>query len=723
MIELAYPHEPSAIRRRPRGWTCLTASILASALLFPTSSMATALPLSWKTYPTSEKLAAPDVAVHFSISGDVLVVDVRAAEADSLSLRAVRRVPDDFLENDTRLLVYIDSAGTGQFARVFGITPLGGVLDGTYQEGQSVDAGADFRWTATASITRYGWTAQMRIPLDQLGLHAGSKPHAYVEYYRIGDHIETVSTADPKANGGCLLCSATPIAELEAIGLPPATIRLQPSIYALVGHSTAKGSSTAYQQEKASLDAEWQPTTALDVRGTLNPNFAEREPDIPVLRHGTQFSPTLTERRQFFARDTSLLQTPGLALVNTRAIAAPTLALAGDYENGGTRGASLISDDSAGGELVIPGSYGNGIALAPASRNGIFRTVQSARAGVLGITATDREFDGIGASRLLAVDGAARWGGGYTGTGLLAVSSAGVCGTSAGALTSCPQFGGHAAYASLRNQTPLEGWRLGYTDVSPGFRADMGSVYQVGYRSFDAKYTRDFDNASGALKRFELAPHVRASEDYAGRAIERTAELYSAAVSGSGGASLTVRPYSQIRLSAASVPVNARQAEVWLMLSPGTAISKLAVDVAAGELPDFSNGMPGRGASVSAEISGAVAGNLGFQTAVLGYWTRASGAVPRFTGPSYKETQFIGILNWQYATFSRVRYVATFGRADGVILLDRAVPYQASTQAHSLLWEHAPREGWGWTLGITTVHNPSGQMSNWELLTKLRYAY
>lgn len=686
-----------------------------------TSSLATEISLRWQTYPTLRSVTQGTQSVSFAVADQVLEVIVSVKDEAAGSLRTVRRVPDDFLENDTQLLIYIDGSGAGKFAKVFGVNPAGGILDGTFQEGGGLDTGADFRWTAEVTSYTTGWTAHIRIPLDQLGLSSQGTPRAYVEYIRIGDKKEIFASGNPNDKGGCTLCVAIAIPELSRMNVSGSALHLQPSIYAVSGQIGTGDTTTRYQEEKASLYAELRANESLELRATVNPNFAEREPDIPVLRYGTQFSPELAERRQFFARGSDLLQTPGFALVNTRRIAAPRWAAASEYKDENVRVLGVVANDQGGGELFNPGPYGNGISLAPASRNAIVRGVRSWDGRDVGVTATNRDFFGVGSSRMFAADGTVRFPGGYTATGVLASSNADICARADSTLTSCPAKAGTATYFNLKAQEPLSGFRVAYSDVSPQFRADMGSLGQAGTRKIDARSWKDMENPVSGISRLEIMPRVRLSQDSTGQSIERTGELYLEAVGGQFFASTTVRPFSRLRLGPSFDVVNARQVEAVISVSPGTKMSKIALDLTAGELPDYSNALGGRGASAAVEISGAFSKNFGFQTGIQAYQTHARSTV-LFTGPSYREIDAIGIFNWQYATYSRVRYVLTLGRSQGVILKS-SVSYTSRSVGHSLLWEHGPREGWGWTAGLTNVSVPTTTFRNGEIIVRLSYAY
>jgi len=168
------------------------------------------LPLNWRLYPTVATVAPP-AQVSLQVEGDSLVVDIQVHDPDIAKLRVVRRAPDDFAETDASFQVFVDGAGTGKFAQVFGLTPMGGILDGTLYEGTEIQTGADFQWTAQARLQAEGWQGQMRIPLSQLQLSPGAVPKVHLVYRSMGDKIEFFASGNPRAHGDCVLCAAHPV--------------------------------------------------------------------------------------------------------------------------------------------------------------------------------------------------------------------------------------------------------------------------------------------------------------------------------------------------------------------------------------------------------------------------------------------------------------------------------------------------------------------------------
>ena len=694
---------------------------LVSALLAVAPLQATEIVLDWQLQPVASRIREATAKVVFSVKDQTLMVQVQVHDPQVGSLRVARSAPDNVLEKDTHLRLYLDGAGSGTFARVFFITPLGGVLDGSYREGDGYEAGADFPWTATAKLEASGWSAQLAIPLAQLGLTPQGKPKAYIQYYRSGSQVEVFANGNPNTRGGCQLCVAQALTELEGVAPPGAAWQLQTSAYAIAGSNQSSNSTQNFQQVKASVTGVWQATELLELRGTLNPNFAEREPDFPQLRFGAQFSPALQEKRQFFARGADLLQTPGLMLINTRSIALPSAAAAAEYRGESLRATALLANDQPGGLVLVPGSYGNGAVMAPGSRSLVLRGVNVSPHGDVGVAVMARNFAGAGSSQLLEVDATHRFGDGYTATGLFARSRSTACSVT-GTLLPCDSVGGNTVYASLGQTRSSDGFAASYTDIGPDFRADLGAVSQAGVRKLAANWWRDWERPVQAIPKLRIRPSVSLANAYDGRPIERTAQVN---LDGNWrdvlSASMTVTPMSKLRLQSEGDLINARQVNVFASISPSPTWTKLGAILTVGELPDYSNAREGKGLYGVVEAVFALPQGVGLQAVLSGYRTRGVSAFD-YSGQSYQEAAAIVIGNWQYAAFSRVRYVLNLSRSEGLDL-SGGTAYRARSNAQSWLWEHAPRVGWAWSLGLTTATASDGSGRSQELLVKLSHAF
>jgi hypothetical protein len=668
--------------------------------------------------PVTRALEASVGELEVNVVANVLEIRFQSFDGRTDRLRSVRRAPDDASDTYTKLSVYIDGAGTAKFARVFIVGPTGGVADGSYREGGELDTGPDFRWDVTTAVGDSGWTAQMRIPLGSLGLAGAGVPRVYAEYRRVDEKSETFASADPNSHGGCLLCAAQPVDELRGVAPSAVTHQLTPGFYAITSRMNQAGERSKSSQTRASVSGIVQIGERVELRGTYQPNFAEREPDDPVLRSGSQFPVPLDERRQFFARSTDLLQTPGVALINTRTIVSPKLALAGEYRGDAWRASSVSAREEAGSFLYVPGSYSTSVAVAPVSRVLLARAVASSLAGDVGVSVTNRQFESLGSTRVAALDGTARFGDGFTTSGLLAQSSSDVC-AERSIFVACPSYSGRVGHVTLGQTKALQSFKLAATDVSPGFRSDVGFLTQVGFRRYEASARQDFQKPVAGIDVIRVKPAAVVADDSNGLSLARSLAL-TTDVEGAGSLlSIGLTPINRIRLGPDQDSIKAASASVTLLGSPSPTWSRLGAKVTFGQLPDYANLRRGRGWQTGIESNWAWAGGISIDSTLLAYRTRAEGSTERY---SYEELQTLLKANWQYATWTRLRFVVTLSSA-GVVPLPTGLPNRQRSIAYSVLWEHAPRLGWSWTAGITKVHDQMTPATTMEVIGKVAYTF
>lgn len=674
------------------------------------------LGLPWRQYPTKAELV-PQVMVSLHVQDAALHVDVRVTDPAGAELRSAARAPDGLLEEDSQLLLHVDGAGTGKYARVFGISPSGSVLDGTLREGQDVQLGADFVWTASAQKSAVGWTAQLRIPVSQLQLSPGGTPKVYITYRRVGQETEVYASGDIDAFAACALCAATAVPEL--LGLPSqANWQVQTSIYSLRGSADSAG----YAESKASISGFWQINDTLQLRGTLNPNFAESEPDQPVLRYAQAFGEEQAEGRQFFAQSSDLLQTTNVPLISTRSIAAPNAAVGADFRSEGLRAVAMVAQEAAGAMLLQPGTYGNGQVVAPASRSALMRASWSADLGDLGFLLTQKSYQGGMDNTVVAVDGLRRFDGGYSAEALGAYSQSTAC-MEGGQLSACAGQAGHLVRVKLSHNQPQGSYFLSAREVSPGFRSDLGWVPQVGTRGLSAGATRTLDDPHSNVTGWQVQPMANAKVDWQGNAVHQDLQLQTEWVikQPSIWTKATLAPLSKDRLSVDGPLFDSRWVEAMVIVSPSVRIAKVAFIVKAGELPDYYNALAGQGLHLTAYVGGSLSDQISFQFTAPYYRTRARSAID-YAGASFEEASLLTTLNWQYGAYSRWRYVLSASTSQGLDLQAGAMAFSQRSSSQSVLWEHTPRQAWRLSMVLTHIRK-DGAADNWEALGKAGYAF
>jgi hypothetical protein len=368
--------------------------------------------------------------------------------------------------------------------------------------------------------------------------------------------------------------------------------------------------------------------------------------------------------------------------------------------------------------VLLPGAYGNGYAKAPASSSAVLRGAWSASSADAGVLLAQRSYQGGGQNTVASIDGLRRFEQGYNARALLAHSQTSAC-AGPDDWAACQRQAGHAAHLNWGQESKQHGYGLTYMEISPQFRSDLGWISQTGFRSYSFGGMRRYEDVHPAVGSLELLPALMLVRDWQGQTVRHGGVLSTeVAFNASVWAQLAVSPVSKERLAADGSLFNSRWVQGVLNLSPGVKLSQLTVGLKAGELPDFYNGRPGRGISPSMEVHGTLRPDLGYVLNLLHYRTRAEASAPQ-GGASLEESAFQAHLNWQYAGFSRWRYVLNLNLRRGQDL-SLEQPFRARQRGHSLLWEHAPRTGWRASVALTQTHGDSGRA--WESVLKLGHA-
>ena len=686
----------------------------AACVLLLSSSQAGAttrwdIPLGHETFPDSKDLTAPIATLSVELEADVLCVHAQMQDKDISLSRGLRKPADTFGDTDSYMMIYIDLSGDSRFAQVFGVNIAGSVQDGLYREsGKNLDTGSDFEWEGIAKAIANGWQADFRIPLKALygAVHSTSPPRIYAEYQHVGAAREVYATQDTSADGGCVMCHAPSLTGFPVIDSEGVKWSARPTVIFDSTQASSDSNATATDQSlNYGFDVTAQLSPNWTVAGTLHPNFADREPDQPVLTKDVQFSSFQPETRPFFALGSDLHPANG-QVINTRQMADPSLAVQAIGRSGQVSTKWLYVDDSGGGQVILPGPYGNGSVVAPGSRNLIGREVVNTGGGDYGVTYTDRDYGTrFGANQTWSIDAHQRFAGDSQVSGIYVQSRTSACPEGAG-LTQCDARDGYTAYATVAKTRDLLDMGAQVTAVSADFRNDLGFRPNNGFRIYNVWWwPSSTKHLPAGLARIDWQPQFAIGEDSEGRTNFRFLILNSQ-VTWKAGPTLTVTviPVQQTKLGADQPMINDREVAVALRLSPSRTWYTCSVGANVGEVPDYFNARAGHGYGLNFTQQIAVRRTLSIQ--LTGSWASSRAAAVTVSGPTIREAAALLVVNYQYRGFSRVRWATQWQRSLGWELVDASgTPFSNSGLAHTLSWIHEPRVGWVYSVTLAQDAN------------------
>ena len=436
-------------------------------------------------FPDVGARPAHDTEVRVLYDDDALYVGVRAFDPDPSQIRAPLVRHDGVNRTQDFVVVYIDAIGSRQSAQFFRVNAAGSQADGMHTASDdSEDFAPDFDWDAATLRDAEGYTAVLRIPFASLRFASErSGPWRIMVARRVprGQFFLHSSVLIPR-DAPSFIARLQPLRGLE---LPDrsAFLTLRPGLtWRRTVHQPAGLAETSQHALEASLDLKWRPRAELVVDATLRPDFSQLALDVPQLSGNTRFALSFPEKRPFFFESSDLLRSPTDALYS-RSFIEPSWGLRATWRGARLAGTAFALSDRGGGSVLLPGSYGTGLAAQPPSQALAGRLRVDADALQWGgLLAARRYADGRGDNQVLGPDLAwqidARWR--LRAQWLQSSTSALPDGS--GQLRQGPGQQGHRAFLKLNFQAPLREAEVAVDDISASFRHDAGFVNQAGVR-------------------------------------------------------------------------------------------------------------------------------------------------------------------------------------------------------------------------------------------------
>lgn len=262
--------------------------------------------------PFPGRPASESTEARVLFSDDALYVGVRAfdSQAGSITGRLTRR--DESSESDW-IGIHIDAYHDRRSAFQFAVNAAGVKLDIFRFEDIEEDRSWDAVWEAKVSRDSAGWSAEFRIPFNQLRFGAGDRPVFGFNIHRRINRTNEVVFYYPIPAGGNGFVSH--YGDLEGIhGItPPRQREIQP--YILLGEVMQQpepGNPFQPGQDftgTAGADFRLGITSSLTLTGALNPDFGQVEAD-PATVNLTAFETFLSEKRPLFTEGADVFRFP-----------------------------------------------------------------------------------------------------------------------------------------------------------------------------------------------------------------------------------------------------------------------------------------------------------------------------------------------------------------------------------------------------------------------------
>jgi hypothetical protein len=255
--------------------------------------------------------AKPDHDTQFAVMFDdaAMYVGVWCSDDHPELIRALltRRDVDAVADE---VLIGFDSYHDRRTAYVFQINAAGVQRDLLLYDDQNGDDTWDAVWTGDSKITAHGWTAELRIPLNQLRFAAGEREWGF-QVERIVGRTQEQSTWSPWPRTAPQIVSKFGL--LDGIDQIPPKQRLELLPYGTIGFDAPPGGTGDPLNTKLApkggvgLDVKYGLGPAFTLSASINPDFGQVEQDPSAVN----LSPNqlfFAERRPFFLEGTDLFK-------------------------------------------------------------------------------------------------------------------------------------------------------------------------------------------------------------------------------------------------------------------------------------------------------------------------------------------------------------------------------------------------------------------------------
>jgi hypothetical protein len=500
--------------------------------------------------------------------------------------------------------IFIDPLNTGRTALEFFVNPRNVQYDAVTDDASGENSSPDFFWDSAARITSRGWTIEMRIPFSTLR-YKNLDPQTwgillfrnYPRQYR----YQLMSAPIPRGNN-CFICRANRLTGLEQL---PSGGHLVAAPYVSASEGAHAGGDVLGRplvgdpvKPHVGIDIKFTPSANEAIDFTLKPDFSQVESDTAQISANERFALFFPEKRPFFLEGVDLLQTP-IQAVYTRTITSPTWGGRITGKAAGVRYTALVTEDSGGGSVIIPGPNDSSTASQDFSSTVLIgRAKRDIGLSFVGALVTDRESTGRNAhNRVAGPDFQWRPSASDVVTGQWLFSD-----------TRTPdqrevasewdgrQLNGRAFQTYWNHNTRHLDWSAKYNDVGRGFRADTGFVPQVAYREGNAQLGWQV-YPKGLVSRERTFLNVDYQADTSGAVITRDIEP---------GFGMDTRwngfmqfRYLDGRTRAGDAVIGRKQFGYLAQFSPSRRVSVVGVNGALGQEIDFENARPARGATVN----------------------------------------------------------------------------------------------------------------------------
>jgi hypothetical protein len=293
------------------------------------------LPLgTWKSYnPMRGEAAAEPTQVWVAYDNDAIYFAFRCIDSQPDKIRTTisRR---DAVFSDDWVGLSLDSSRAGQLAYHLFVNPNGIQMDGLQSGSNGEDFAPDWVWQSGGHLDPDGWSAEIRVPLENIRFHGGTDVRMGVLFWRRLSRTGVSASWPEMPPGKWVFESNGPVVfgELHSRRLmeviPSATLSNNQS------RATASTWNNLRSKGDVGVSVKYGLTSAITLDATANPDFSQVESDQFEVEVNQRFPVFFSEKRPFFMEGLGLFNLAGTGgdstmrtAVHTRRIIDPSAGL------------------------------------------------------------------------------------------------------------------------------------------------------------------------------------------------------------------------------------------------------------------------------------------------------------------------------------------------------------------------------------------------------------
>jgi hypothetical protein len=293
------------------------------------------LPLDgWVSYnPMRGEAAEEKTQVWMGYDADALYIAFRCLDTQPEKIRTnISRRDNAF--NDDWVGVSLDSSRAGQLAYHLFVNPSGIQMDALQSGSTGEDFAPDWVWQSAGHVGADGWSAEIRVPLENIRFRSGADVRMGVLFWRRLSRTG-VSSSWPEMTPGKWVFESNGTVAFDEL---QSRLLFETIPSATFSGNQARLDESRWNSTRARGDfgvsVKYGITSAITLDATVNPDFSQVESDAFEVEVNQRFPIFFSEKRPFFMEGLGLFNLAGTGgdstmrtAVHTRKILDPSAGL------------------------------------------------------------------------------------------------------------------------------------------------------------------------------------------------------------------------------------------------------------------------------------------------------------------------------------------------------------------------------------------------------------